>query len=285
MPSRSPRCSARTRARSCSRAPGCRPTAGSPTTAGPTAPAGSRRCSTASSSVPARPAAGTGPARSSAGSASRTPSRTPPTAPSPTCSGGASSARSSPRTSTACTRRRAAAHVTELHGSLAEVVCLTCGDRSDRDLLQARMADANPGFERLAAGRPRTARASAARSGPTATSSSPTSSSPGSTCRGASGCGGRHAQARRRLLRRLGPARTGRRLLRAHRRGSGPARARVLARGHVGPAVRAARGEARHPGHGGHPRADARRRPHDPAGRRLAGAHPRRVLVRFASAA
>ena len=42
--------------------------------------------------------------------------------------------------------------VTELHGSLAEVVCLTCGDRSDRDLLQARMAEANPGFERLAAG-------------------------------------------------------------------------------------------------------------------------------------
>ncbi len=44
------------------------------------------------------------------------------------------------------------AEVTELHGSLAEVVCLTCGDRSDRDLLQARMADANPGFELLAAG-------------------------------------------------------------------------------------------------------------------------------------
>ena len=42
--------------------------------------------------------------------------------------------------------------VTELHGSLAEVLCLTCGDRSDRFLLQARMAEANPGFERLAAG-------------------------------------------------------------------------------------------------------------------------------------
>ncbi len=44
------------------------------------------------------------------------------------------------------------ADVTELHGSLAQVVCLTCGGRSDRDLLQARMADANPGFELLAAG-------------------------------------------------------------------------------------------------------------------------------------
>jgi NAD-dependent SIR2 family protein deacetylase len=42
--------------------------------------------------------------------------------------------------------------VTELHGSLAEVVCLTCGDRSDRDHLQARMADANPGFELLTEG-------------------------------------------------------------------------------------------------------------------------------------
>lgn len=42
--------------------------------------------------------------------------------------------------------------VTELHGSLGEVVCLTCAARSDRDLLQARMAEANPGFEELAAG-------------------------------------------------------------------------------------------------------------------------------------
>ena len=42
--------------------------------------------------------------------------------------------------------------VTELHGSLAEVVCLTCDSRSDRDLLQARMAEANPGFETLASG-------------------------------------------------------------------------------------------------------------------------------------
>ncbi|QIM20579.1 NAD-dependent protein deacetylase [Phycicoccus sp. HDW14] len=37
--------------------------------------------------------------------------------------------------------------VTELHGSLADVVCLTCGDRTDRELLQARMVEANPGFE------------------------------------------------------------------------------------------------------------------------------------------
>jgi NAD-dependent SIR2 family protein deacetylase len=42
--------------------------------------------------------------------------------------------------------------VVELHGSLADVVCLTCGDRTDRDLLQARMADANPGFAERATG-------------------------------------------------------------------------------------------------------------------------------------
>jgi NAD-dependent SIR2 family protein deacetylase len=42
--------------------------------------------------------------------------------------------------------------VVELHGTLSEVVCLTCDDRSDRDLLQARMAEANPRFEDLAAG-------------------------------------------------------------------------------------------------------------------------------------
>ena len=40
--------------------------------------------------------------------------------------------------------------VTELHGTLAEVLCLTCGTRTDRDLLQARMAEQNPGFEALA---------------------------------------------------------------------------------------------------------------------------------------
>ncbi|CCH76826.1 NAD-dependent deacetylase 1 [Nostocoides japonicum T1-X7] len=37
--------------------------------------------------------------------------------------------------------------VIDLHGSLADVVCLTCGDRSDRRDLDARMAEANPAFE------------------------------------------------------------------------------------------------------------------------------------------
>lgn len=42
--------------------------------------------------------------------------------------------------------------VVELHGSLAEVVCLSCSARSDRDLVQARMIDDNPGFAERAEG-------------------------------------------------------------------------------------------------------------------------------------
>lgn len=36
--------------------------------------------------------------------------------------------------------------VTELHGALADVLCLTCGDRSTRVGLDARMREANPDF-------------------------------------------------------------------------------------------------------------------------------------------
>ncbi len=36
--------------------------------------------------------------------------------------------------------------VTELHGSLARVVCLTCGDRTARTAVQQQMDAANPGF-------------------------------------------------------------------------------------------------------------------------------------------
>lgn len=36
--------------------------------------------------------------------------------------------------------------VVELHGALADVVCLTCGDRTTRRELDARMHEANPGF-------------------------------------------------------------------------------------------------------------------------------------------
>lgn len=42
--------------------------------------------------------------------------------------------------------------VTELHGTLSEAVCLTCGERVDRDLVQAFMDDANPGFSSRALG-------------------------------------------------------------------------------------------------------------------------------------
>lgn len=42
--------------------------------------------------------------------------------------------------------------VIELHGSLAEVVCLTCEERVDRGLVQAFMDEANPGFALMALG-------------------------------------------------------------------------------------------------------------------------------------
>ena len=37
--------------------------------------------------------------------------------------------------------------VTELHGALARVVCLTCGDRTSRWDLDERMRESNPGYE------------------------------------------------------------------------------------------------------------------------------------------
>jgi NAD-dependent SIR2 family protein deacetylase len=43
-------------------------------------------------------------------------------------------------------QRAGAIDVTELHGALARVVCLTCGDRSSRWDLDARMHEANPGY-------------------------------------------------------------------------------------------------------------------------------------------
>lgn len=39
-----------------------------------------------------------------------------------------------------------ARHVVELHGNLAQVVCLGCGARTTRERLHARLAAANPGF-------------------------------------------------------------------------------------------------------------------------------------------
>lgn len=42
--------------------------------------------------------------------------------------------------------------VIELHGSLEDVVCLTCGDRTGRLALHERLAEANPGFVDLVRG-------------------------------------------------------------------------------------------------------------------------------------
>ena len=38
--------------------------------------------------------------------------------------------------------------VTELHGALAEVICLACGATTDRDALHERLVAHNPGFDR-----------------------------------------------------------------------------------------------------------------------------------------
>jgi NAD-dependent SIR2 family protein deacetylase len=43
--------------------------------------------------------------------------------------------------------RAGARDVVELHGALDAVVCLRCGDRSSREGLDARLREANPGFE------------------------------------------------------------------------------------------------------------------------------------------
>ena len=61
---------------------------------------------------------------------------------------------SSRRTWTGCIRRRGPPAVTELHGSLHRVVCLSCWQRSPREELDARLRAANPGW---ASGFPRRA--------------------------------------------------------------------------------------------------------------------------------
>jgi NAD-dependent SIR2 family protein deacetylase len=43
-------------------------------------------------------------------------------------------------------RKAGSVRVTELHGALAEVVCLACGELEDRDELQLRLLAANPGW-------------------------------------------------------------------------------------------------------------------------------------------
>ncbi|HEY5088730.1 MAG TPA: Sir2 family NAD-dependent protein deacetylase, partial [Polyangia bacterium] len=47
-------------------------------------------------------------------------------------------------------RRAGSRRVVELHGALAEVLCLGCGHGEDRDSVQARLLDANPGWLEMA---------------------------------------------------------------------------------------------------------------------------------------
>jgi NAD-dependent SIR2 family protein deacetylase len=48
-------------------------------------------------------------------------------------------------------QRAGSEQVLDLHGRLDRVVCLACGDRSDRDEVQARLLGANPGWRGIAA--------------------------------------------------------------------------------------------------------------------------------------
>ena len=122
------------------------PTRASPTTGARTAPVGSRPCSTPSSSGRRRRASATGPAATSGGSGSTWPSRTPGTRRWPASSAAGWSDPVITQNVDGLHQQAGATDVEELHGSLARVVCLTCGDRSSRWDLDDRMREANPTF-------------------------------------------------------------------------------------------------------------------------------------------
>ena len=128
--------------------------------------------------------------------------------------------------------------VVDLHGTLARVVCLACRDVSDRDVLQARLAEANPGFDPEVFTGSDGDTAQVRPDGDVELVESmveriPHGAVPG-VRRGP-------AQAGRGVLRRERAGRPGRALLRARRRRPHPAGARLVAHGDVGLPVRAAR--------------------------------------------
>ncbi len=157
--------------------------------------------------------------------------------------------------------------VTELHGSLHRVVCLSCWTRSPREELDARLRAANPRWTEAAVG----LEPAVNPDGDVALEDTV-----GFTVVGLPGLR-RRAQAGRGVLRRERAQRPGGRVLRAGDVGVGAAGARVIADGHVRPPLRAARGVARDPGGhrqpGGHPG----RRAGDRGARRAARRHADRA--------
>ena len=123
----------------CRLTPGFRTIAGRPRYA-------PRQCSTASSSVLPRRSGGTGLVPISVGAGSAARNRTLVIVPWPTCKrcglAGVITQNVDGLHSAAGSRR-----VINLHGDIASVVCLECGDRSARSELQSRLASANPQLE------------------------------------------------------------------------------------------------------------------------------------------
>jgi hypothetical protein len=111
-----------------------------------------------------------------------------------------------------------ASEVTELHGSLHRVRCLSCGQRTSRTELDRRLAAANPGWDAAAA----------------------TVILPGRRLFRVPG----RTQAGRGFLRRECPKAAGRGLLCAGRKSPRPARSRFLADRDVRVPLRSARGDA-----------------------------------------
>ena len=93
-----------------------------------------------------RHGSGTGHAATSGGSGSQRPARTRGTGPWPTLQRRGVVGAVITQNVDGLHQEAGSTDVVELHGSLADVVCLSCGQRSDREDLQRRMAEANPGF-------------------------------------------------------------------------------------------------------------------------------------------
>ena len=158
-----------------------------------------------SSSAPRRCAGATGRARPSAGSGMRRArAERGRTARSPRSSAAACVGRVVTQNVDRLHRKAGSRRVIELHGALAEVVCLACGALEDRDALQARILATNPGW---VARRRADAR-------PTATPSSPRERVEAFLVPACASVR-RRAQAARRVLRRQRAAPGGRRGLRA----------------------------------------------------------------------
>jgi NAD-dependent SIR2 family protein deacetylase len=153
--------------------------------------------------------------------------------------------------------------VVELHGTLDRVVCLTCGDLSARSSLAERLREANPGWDAEATG-----------INPDGDVSLPDEALDGFSVVPCVVCGGVLKPDVVFFGETVPPERVAASFALVHRPRA--ARPRVLAEGHVGPPLRAAGGQARHPRRDRQPGRDARR----PRTRRSSSSAARRPRCR-----